>query len=309
MPGQIVGQCLARIWYTLTESQIDSIIAQICDFDGQLLQTNFPAIGSLQKQDSEFIVGRAGLSCVAPYRFRKDVGPWQSSVAFIDAHIKAELDLLENDPDEWARERLQVAKLRNLDLDHGPNVLAYFRTWYRLFSRGINRLDLTEYDPPNCPFVLYHQDVTVLNIMVAYDDPSRVVAIIDWEGSRVLPLWCCLGPDPLLQDYCLRDEQHLSRLRDCRRRAHETMQPAVKLVRKDRLSLPHLLNLASSRFSVNLPTETLNEQFRTWLFGRPEKDVRLFKDLIMFISTGQSKSTSCTFATKLTDNVLGVANG
>ena len=84
-----MGQCLARIWYTLTESQIDSIIAQICDFDGQLLQTNFPAIGSLQKQDSEFIVGRAGLSCIAPYRFRKDVGPWQSSVAFIDAHIKA----------------------------------------------------------------------------------------------------------------------------------------------------------------------------------------------------------------------------
>ncbi len=43
------------------------------------------------------------------------------------------------------------------------------------------------------PLVLEHIDFGFHNMIVAHDDPTRIVGLIDWEGARVVPLWAAKG--------------------------------------------------------------------------------------------------------------------
>jgi hypothetical protein len=36
-------------------------------------------------------------------------------------------------------------------------------------------------------FSISHPDLTINNILVSYDDPTHIVGIIDWEGTRIQP--------------------------------------------------------------------------------------------------------------------------
>jgi hypothetical protein len=51
---------------------------------------------------------------------------------------------------------------------------------------------LDKIDSSMAHLLLFHEDIcTNLNnimILVAYDDRTRVVGIVDWEGARVLPI-------------------------------------------------------------------------------------------------------------------------
>lgn len=275
----------------LDDSQVDAVLKQIFTIEGKLFQTEFNSIGSLRAQGPQVIVGHAGLSCLSPYPFRGDIGPWQSSASFIIAYIHAECALLEDDLDEWAQERKQFADWRGIDLDRGTQVVAYFKWWYRLFSEGLRLLDLSAYDPPHSPFVLYHEDLCPLNVMVAYDDPTEVVGIVDWEGSRVVPLWYCAMFDRLLEESRFPDEQRRSYLREIRDKTHQMMQPAIK--HRDRLNLPYLFHLASSRLSVQLTPHALNDKFLDWLeYSCPDEDAIAFEALKAYILTSKSQPFS-----------------
>ena len=86
----------------------------------------------------------------------------------------------------------------------------------------------TPRDEPSsdAPFVLHHQDVSLNNILVAHDDAARVMAIVDWEDVRVVPLGSCVYHDHLLQHGSLPEEE-LTRLRALRRQIHISHEPAA----------------------------------------------------------------------------------
>ncbi|KAJ7801275.1 hypothetical protein B0H14DRAFT_2615483 [Mycena olivaceomarginata] len=42
---------------------------------------------------------------------------------------------------------------------------------------------------PTETFVLFRDDFNSGNILVSWSDPTEVVGILDWEGSRISPLW------------------------------------------------------------------------------------------------------------------------
>ena len=67
--------------------------------------------------------------------------------------------------------------------DEGPDMhISYIKSLCDILLRIIDKVD-----PSIAHFVLFHEDIRTNNII------TRVVGIIDWEGSRVLPMswWSC----------------------------------------------------------------------------------------------------------------------
>ncbi|KZT04790.1 uncharacterized protein LAESUDRAFT_727647 [Laetiporus sulphureus 93-53] len=289
---RIFGRSLLDIWHTLTAPQRTAVISQIAQIESKLHQTRFPAIGSLRKQaDGEISVGPLGLSCTHAYHLRRDRGPWTSSMDWLRAYTVAELDLLESAPDEWAALRRR-ARLHNGDAETGAEPcthLAYFRTYFRLLLDALDTLAAVlpkeEYDPPQMPFVLFHEDLSMSNIMVAYDDPARVVGVVDWEGACVVPLWACFGEDHLLD--ADDDDDAVVSLRLARDRIHEEMEPKVTKAKAPRFPLHHLYFVVSSWGSMAWSIETSWDCVRTMLAQCPEKYALPFGKLLQFIDSCQ----------------------
>ncbi|KAJ7689816.1 hypothetical protein B0H17DRAFT_1134753 [Mycena rosella] len=61
--------------------------------------------------------------------------------------------------------------------------------WFQLLLDGITALPSDLLDPPESPFALFHDDFNEGNVLVSHSDPTQVVGIIDWEGSRISPVW------------------------------------------------------------------------------------------------------------------------
>lgn len=90
---------------------------------------------------------------------------------------------MQNEPDLWLTTRKNF--LPNEDANDS---LRYISTWYTLLCKAIDSLNFDAFDLPSCPVVLRHDDLNLGNILVAWDDPTYVVGIVDWEGSRCVPL-------------------------------------------------------------------------------------------------------------------------
>jgi aminoglycoside phosphotransferase (APT) family kinase protein len=60
-----------------------------------------------------------------------------------------------------------------------------FKTLYESILYLISNVELL--DQWSAPFSISHPDLTTNNILVSYEDPARVVGIIDWEGTRIQP--------------------------------------------------------------------------------------------------------------------------
>ena len=72
------------------------------------------------------------------------------------------------------------------------------------------------------------------------DDPTRVVAIIDWEGARVLPMWSCFMETHVAEPLFTTSEQYLP-LRELRKQIMLDMEPGLSLVDNEvRLALVNL---------------------------------------------------------------------
>ena len=137
---KIVGDRLGSHWPRMTEDQKERVVVKIAEYEAQLMGIHFPLIGSPIEDSStgEFIVGYLGV--FGQYILRDNIGPWGSSHDFIKAHIDAQLDLLENDEDSWRKER-SLYRLHHKDDESQPPPLEYMKSWFKLFSGAIHRLD------------------------------------------------------------------------------------------------------------------------------------------------------------------------
>ncbi|OBZ75253.1 Altered inheritance of mitochondria protein 9, mitochondrial [Grifola frondosa] len=291
---RILGRSLGSVWPSLTSQQIETVVAQVAEFEAQLMQTHFPAIGCLLKDvDGQFSVGRMGFPCVSTYNLRGDTGPWTSSLDWIKAQLSAELIGLD-DTDKWMLERANC-RFRNGDAENTDlsQLHHYFMMLYRLLLRGVEQLSQVlhsdDCDPPSVPFVLHHDDLEIGNIMVAYDDPTRVVAIVDWEGSHVVPLWVPVTCDRLLMG-SLPEGDQLRGLQELRQSIHERLAPIADRARRLPVYLSYLLYLASGDLSKLENVTTMKADFRSWLAPMSEQYVRCFDELLTFINADDQHS-------------------
>lgn len=104
-------------------------------------------------------------------------GPWETPRETIHAFAGREIRLLTQAPEKFL-ERV------NSDPDQdAPINIQHFIAHYKLLQRLSTRV------PPCSQFALLHMDLDSPNILMDYNDPLRIVAIIDWDVARTVPVW------------------------------------------------------------------------------------------------------------------------
>ncbi|KAF7340433.1 Altered inheritance of mitochondria protein 9, mitochondrial [Mycena venus] len=202
---RIVGHPLGTTWNTMSPQQRQQVVTQLAGMEAELLSTRFPAIGSLI--DGKGTLGPLGISATYPFALRDPLrGPFTSSKDFLVAHIRCELSLLKETPQDWVRQRAQWSNL-NGGVDDIP--ASYATQWFQLLLDGILSLAPDDFEPQD--FALFHDDFELKNILIS--DCGTVVGVIDWEGSRICPLWNTSRCSSFLQGEFLDDEHEVASLR------------------------------------------------------------------------------------------------
>ncbi|KAJ4487549.1 hypothetical protein J3R30DRAFT_3400997 [Lentinula aciculospora] len=123
------------------------VVKQVAQFECQLSPLNFDTIGSLEYNEKSTLRKPDLL-----YRRRS----WLSSMNNVDS----------------------VPKIQDIDLEARSDH-AHFTVWYTMLEANLNHLDLSSVDPPRYHFVLLHADLNIGNVLVEYEDLTKVVAVID----------------------------------------------------------------------------------------------------------------------------------
>ncbi|KAF8525615.1 hypothetical protein BU17DRAFT_62756 [Hysterangium stoloniferum] len=280
---RIIGQPLAKFYDSMTDVQLERVVLQVADYEAQLLCCHFPMIGSLIEDTSAAAIrmDRMGHPRILDYARPENSGPWPSSHEFLKAYVRAELELLEGAPETWQRERAKNHTLHG-DSDGAP--LEYMISWYRLLQKGIYQWTpaYPRDDEPSqdAPFVLRHIDLSVTNIMVAFDDPTRVVGIIDWEGACVVPLWSTVLGNGFLGS--LPRDHKLHKLR---RDIHISREPAVWAAIREGSTVRSLFYLVAFHYSIRRSPKDLNAMFMESYQYWPKSDADAFQELVDFIQS------------------------
>ena len=201
---------------------------QVSSFEGELFKTRFPQIGSIYgDQETGFRVGRLGPSSVRGHDLSNfnDRGPWTSIRAYLRWYVAAERTWLSECTEDYTVLRRQICP------DEDPNThISYFKSLCDILLRIIDNAQfIDKVDPSIAHFVLFHEDIRTNNILVGYDDPTRVVGIIDWEGARVLPMWACFQESQVAEPMSTTSEQYLS-LRKLRKQIMFDIEPGLSQV-------------------------------------------------------------------------------
>ena len=226
---QIIGRCLADVWFDLTMEQMEAVVQRVARIEGEMLNVTFNSIGSLVKdnQSGAIRVGHMAKNRCYSALEKDNSGPWSSSRDFLKTLALSEISFMRDQSDSWLTRR------KGFSPDEDANdTLRYMSTWYTLLCRAIDSLNFEAFDPPSCPVILRHDDLNLSNILVAYDDPARVVGIVDWEGARCIPLWTHMIGDNFLEPNDLKrhSPEALTHLRSIRHAIHVEMQPALSLM-------------------------------------------------------------------------------
>ncbi|TFK49157.1 hypothetical protein OE88DRAFT_1663582, partial [Heliocybe sulcata] len=166
----VEGNRLLHTWADMSPEQRTAAAVSIADVERQLLSLRFDSIGSL------YDGGQVGPMTFLPSNNSYDIGPpddakcgpFTSIREWIVAVALGELDYKTSYPTTPEREAHRAAALqalRSTPVFDDPSVQ-----------------DL-------CAIALHHVDLTPGNIIVDFQDPTRVVGVIDWEGARTVPLF------------------------------------------------------------------------------------------------------------------------
>ncbi|KAK7016291.1 kinase-like domain-containing protein [Favolaschia claudopus] len=163
----IPGISLEQFWYSMPYEEQQDIVAKWATMQTELTSLPFHEIGSLTTETG--IVGPLCPSSLMPYTLREPhCGPFSSSIALLAGHTSSVIDGLEpNDENRHFFERFLAA------------ILALPPEKFR-----DERL------------VLCHDDISIANIL--YAPPNKIVGIIDWQGSSVLPVWAAMANNDFL---------------------------------------------------------------------------------------------------------------
>ncbi|KAJ3837254.1 hypothetical protein EV361DRAFT_913803 [Lentinula raphanica] len=170
----VEGQNVDEIWHTLTRAQREQLALSFADVWSQLMQQTFVQIGSLYEPFKErFVVGpmtflpsRNHYAIAPPERNR--CGPFNTVKEWLEACARQDLAY-------------------RLSLTPQPEASSRIDTVLNLI-RGANELQLcTNRDESR--FSIEHVDYSTHNILVSTVDPTKIIAVLDWEGARIVPMW------------------------------------------------------------------------------------------------------------------------
>ena len=259
---------------------------QVSSFEGKLFKTRFPQIGSIYgDQETGFRVGRLGPSSVRGHDLSNfnDRGPWTSIRAYLRWYVAAERTWLTECTEDYTVLRRRICP------DEDPNThISYFKSLCDILLRIIDNAQfIDKVDPSIAHFVLCHEDIRTNNILVGYDDPTRVVGIIDWEGARVLPMWACFQESKVAEPEFTTSEQYLP-LRELRRQIMFDIEPGLSQVDNEvGLALEMLHTLVSWPLTVTHSVSALNDYLNDFCYLRPlGEDV--FMELADFVAARRS---------------------
>ncbi|KAK0220496.1 kinase-like domain-containing protein [Armillaria fumosa] len=166
------GENLSTIWRTLDVKQREQVCLAMADVWVRIISITFDSIGSIYEQDGgEFVIGPMARlasnrsTSIASPRLEK-CGPFSNVKGWLLATARRDLDYVEAPEDVDTSSR-------------GQHFIDGVVTKIRHFS----------FPCPDLPLVLEHIDFAPRNILVSRTDPTKIVAVIDWEGSRSVPMW------------------------------------------------------------------------------------------------------------------------
>ncbi|KAJ4467401.1 hypothetical protein C8J55DRAFT_565264 [Lentinula edodes] len=298
---RIIGRMISDIWPSkfnpscMNGEQAICAIEQIADFECQLSRfSNFDSIGSLEYDEvqNEFHVGP-----VTPLQKLSTLpgfypGPWKSSIEYLRSLISTHKSTLQQS--DWLDNRRNFftymnkansPKIEDIDMEARSDH-THFITWYNMLEANLNHLDLSPFDPPHYPFVLLHEDLNIGNVMVDYQDPTKVVAVIDWEGSRVVPFWVGNFYSSFLNE---SDYSNDPKEQEIYRRMVETRDETRKKNLDPSLwnenTIPVLRSLFNLYQLVSLPPTCIpvplfNTLLQNFLASRPQDEVDMFRPML-----------------------------
>ncbi|KAJ7456777.1 hypothetical protein B0H11DRAFT_1925598 [Mycena galericulata] len=166
----------------MSRDQKVSICHSIAEYWNQLLSLRFDALGSLCiDAHGEITVGPLSMMCSISggdhgYPSPEKCGPfsmprdWILAMANGDCRYKtgpfpASTDSLTTEvrSQEQSRVETNVALLTKLPLSYKGNAIH--------------------------PLALYPPDFRMHNVIVSRDDPTKIMGVIDWEGTQTAPIW------------------------------------------------------------------------------------------------------------------------
>jgi aminoglycoside phosphotransferase (APT) family kinase protein len=120
-----------------------------------------------------------------------DRGPWITHLDQLRSFLTEQLKELSEDQESALAERRKnnLANVSDASVE-----LEEFKSLYEALLDVVDGSALFDQWVPS--FSLSHPDFSLHNILVGYDEPTRILAVIDWEGARVQPwvsLWLLLG--------------------------------------------------------------------------------------------------------------------
>ncbi|KAI0311161.1 kinase-like domain-containing protein [Amylostereum chailletii] len=208
----VPGEVLARVWFEMAPDQRAAAAASWARCIGTLASLPFSSFGSLAMKQLDIVVGpqvhpSESLSRDFPL---PDAGPWpvDQPYAFMLSMATREKLWLES-PDgkrlfETLRSEMFVAEDRSKTLP----------AFTELFNRLIELIHRAHAVYPLPPHLyrpaLMHGDLHMNNIIVSAENHATISGVVDWEFSRVVPLWVLSQlPEGLQHHEGFTDEQRV----------------------------------------------------------------------------------------------------
>ncbi|KAK0462212.1 hypothetical protein IW261DRAFT_1528220 [Armillaria novae-zelandiae] len=161
----------------LTDDQWEALCTSVADIWSQLLRLRFKSIGSIYEQqdgsESRYFIGPMSYippsGCVASPEAATS-GPFSSTREWLVAAAKGKLSATRRIPSDFDYEQA--------------------RKWQETVVDVVQKSPLLDSDTLDYEqIVLDHIDYSLHNILVDREDPTRIVAVVDWEGARTVPMW------------------------------------------------------------------------------------------------------------------------
>ncbi|KAJ7086483.1 kinase-like domain-containing protein [Mycena belliarum] len=192
---RIPGRTLDRMWPYMSESHREQTVKSLARYTAELLQTQFPTIGSLYPgvdHNAALSLGPMIIPTFNPWCFRPDAtlesGPWATERAYLLGCINREL--------KWVRDHTADLEARWLPR---ADVVDRYTALLDKLSRRVETMNGLDSGAPQS-FVLRHPDFSLSNIMVREDDPSIITAVLDWECASTAPIWAVAQVPEFLLD-------------------------------------------------------------------------------------------------------------
>ncbi|TDL19887.1 hypothetical protein BD410DRAFT_829986 [Rickenella mellea] len=156
-------------------------------------------------EKSEFFVGRSAPN-VRIERRKIDRGPWNTPREEMKVLMEEQLAEIRTEP-----EKILQARQRNR-IDTENFRIGDFEKLYAAILQVVEKVQLLDQSVGS--YSILHPDLNLHNIIVGYDEPSRIIGIIDWEGARIQTKWKYCGPDflwnPREAPCCARSETNIT---------------------------------------------------------------------------------------------------